>query len=169
MIETSVLRSIGQDLGGLGRWQEAAEVYSQSRRIAVEWGFPLAEAIGAYWQGVTYRELAQPADARHSLRYAVALFSQLRDPWGEAQASYQLALLAGAADEAEAADGRADGRAGTADGRAGTADGRADTADGEPDAVTLLRHALARCAEVHTAAAQALAEKITDALASRRG
>ncbi|UUV36510.1 hypothetical protein NQK81_40315 [Amycolatopsis roodepoortensis] len=87
------LRAIGDVLGDLAEWREAAGHYRTGRWLAWEGGFDALEATCAVREGRAWREAGAFEEARECLAMAVDLsegpsFGALRE-----QASAELALL----------------------------------------------------------------------------
>ncbi|KFU75597.1 Helix-turn-helix domain-containing protein [Amycolatopsis lurida] len=93
LLKALTLRAIGDVLGDLAEWREAAGHYRTSRWLAWEGGFDALEATCAFREGRAWREAGAFEEARECLAMAVDLskgpsLGALRE-----QASAELALL----------------------------------------------------------------------------
>ncbi|KZB82976.1 ATP-binding protein [Amycolatopsis regifaucium] len=95
MLKALTLRAIGDVLGGLAEWREAAGYYRTSRWLSWEGGFGSMEAICALREGRAWREAGAFEEARECLTLAVELFPGPGLRARREQALAELALLPG--------------------------------------------------------------------------
>ncbi|MFD5095698.1 ATP-binding protein [Amycolatopsis thailandensis] len=95
LLKTLTLRAIGDVLGGLTEWREAASHYRTSRWLAWEGGFDGLEVISAIREGRAWREAGALDEARECLTLAVELSTAPSFTAWREQALAELALLPG--------------------------------------------------------------------------
>ncbi|MBB5851157.1 tetratricopeptide (TPR) repeat protein/transcriptional regulator with XRE-family HTH domain [Amycolatopsis umgeniensis] len=93
MLKALTLRAIGDVLGDLAEWREAAGYYRTSRWLSWEGGFASMEAICAFREGRAWREAGAFEEARECLALAVELSPEPSFSARREQALAELALL----------------------------------------------------------------------------
>ncbi|WP_199754110.1 NB-ARC domain-containing protein [Amycolatopsis sp. WAC 01375] len=93
MLKALSLRAIGDVLGDLAEWREAAGYYRTSRWLSWEGGFDAMETICAFREGRAWREAGAFEEARECLTLAVELSPEPSFTARREQALAELALL----------------------------------------------------------------------------